>query len=75
MPSIEELKEQGIIEVNRFQPLMAVSNERLECSDCGALAIYVLFIACTNNENATCFYCQSCFEHMKEETNVTQTGE
>lgn len=65
MLSVEELQARETIEANRYQPLMAVTNERLEC-ECGTLAIYVVFIQCLDGKNATCFYCQSCFEEAQE---------
>jgi hypothetical protein len=56
-----------IVELNRYQPLMAVTQDRLEC-ECGALAIYVLFIQDKDSEkNDLCFYCQACFSEAQVE--------
>jgi hypothetical protein len=65
MASIEEIIEQETIEASRYQPLMAITQERLEC-DCGALAIFVLMIQDDSKEhNALILMCQSCFEIAK----------
>lgn len=56
-----------VVEANRFQPMMVVTSQRLEC-DCGALAIYQVLALDEGQEHAAhAFFCQSCFEKMQEE--------
>jgi hypothetical protein len=54
----------------KWQPVMIVSNKRLECL-CGALAIFVTGKAPENNEYnsliETDAWCQSCFQKHQEE--------
>ena len=67
MASIEEIIEQETIEADRFQPLMAITQERLEC-DCGLLAIFVLMIQDDSKEHsALMLMCQACYELAKKE--------
>lgn len=54
------------IEVARYQPMMVVSDGRLEC-DCGLLAIYLLIsFSSDSQECATALYCQDCYEREQE---------
>ena len=56
-----------VVEVSRYQPVMVLTDKRLEC-DCGALAIYMLLSFSEEQEQcATAFYCQSCYEREQEQ--------
>ena len=67
MASIEDILQKEVIEADRFQPLMAITQERLEC-DCGSLAIFVLMIQDDSKEhNALMLMCQSCYEIAQTE--------
>lgn len=66
MATIEEIVSSETVEADRYQPLMAVTQQRLEC-ECGTLAIYVILIQDDGKDkNGLCFYCQSCFEEACE---------
>ena len=56
-----------VVEVSRYQPMMILTDKRLEC-DCGALAIYMLLSFSEQKEECvTAFYCQSCYEREQEQ--------
>lgn len=63
--TFDQISESSIVELPRYQPLMAITDERLEC-DCGSLAIFLLLVQNgERKENVLCLYCQKCFEAAK----------
>lgn len=57
-----------MIELTKWQPVVVVTNKRLEC-ECGALAVFVTGIQGDEHNvmEEVGVYCQPCFQRMQEE--------
>lgn len=63
----EKMINEQTVEITRHQPMMVMTDSRIECMQCHAMAVYLVLITNTDymedaGKNALSTYCQECWE-------------